>query len=142
MCLKFAISLTNLEASDSSLRLMSEMQSIPSLVLRFAMTDIRLALPHLSPYPFIVPCTWVQPACTAAIEFATAISLSLWACMPRGTFSFSLTSLITLKTSEVIMPPFVSHRITISAPLFSATDTVFKAYCGLRIYPSKKCSAS
>ena len=39
----------------------------------------KFALPHLSPIPFIVPCTIWQPDNTAIIEFATAHSQSLCA---------------------------------------------------------------
>ena len=43
------------------------------------MIDIKLALPHLSPKPLIVPCTCLTPAWIAASELATAFSVSLWA---------------------------------------------------------------
>ena len=39
--------------------------------------DIKLALPHLSPKPLIVPCIWRTPDKTAAKEFATALPVSL-----------------------------------------------------------------
>ena len=45
--------------------------------------DIKFALPHLSPSPFIVPCTCLTPAKTAAKEFATAFPVSLCAWIPR-----------------------------------------------------------
>ena len=46
------------------------------------MIEIRLAFPQRSPQPFMVPCTWVQPASTAARALATARSASLWVWMP------------------------------------------------------------
>ena len=39
--------------------------------------EVRLALPHRSPKPFIVPCTWEIPRETATREFPTAVSESL-----------------------------------------------------------------
>jgi len=45
----------------------------------FGMMEQRLALPHRSPMPLIVPCTCRMPDSTATSEFATAISLSLCA---------------------------------------------------------------
>ena len=41
------------------------------------MIDTRLALPHLSPKPLIVPCICLAPASIAAKELATAFSVSL-----------------------------------------------------------------
>src|SRR2546426_5393435 len=49
------------------------------------MIEERLALPHRSPIPLIVPCTWSTPSWIAISELATAISASLWAWMPSGT---------------------------------------------------------
>ena len=40
---------------------------------------IKLAFPHRSPSPLIVPCTCLTPASTAANEFATAFPVSLCA---------------------------------------------------------------
>ena len=57
------------------------------LTARLAITEIRSALPHRSPKPLIVPCTWTAPASTAASELATARSQSLWQWMPTGTAS-------------------------------------------------------
>ena len=46
------------------------------------MIETRLALPQRSPSPLSVPWIWRAPARTAASEFATACSVSLWAWMP------------------------------------------------------------
>ena len=46
------------------------------------MIETRLALPQRSPRPLSVPWIWRAPARTAANEFATACSVSLWAWMP------------------------------------------------------------
>ena len=46
------------------------------------MIETRLALPQRSPRPLSVPWIWRAPARTAASEFATACSVSLWAWMP------------------------------------------------------------
>ena len=59
-------------------------------------TDIKFALPHLSPKPLIVPWICLTPDSTAAKEFATALPVSLCAWIPKflpGT---------TLETSETI----------------------------------------
>ena len=56
------------------------------------MTEIRLALPHRSPQPFIVPCTCVQPASMPAKALATATSLSLWVWMPSGVGTVAFTT--------------------------------------------------
>ena len=44
---------------------------------KFGIIDIKFALPHLSPNPFIVPCICLTPHSTAAKELATAFSVSL-----------------------------------------------------------------
>ena len=54
----------------------------PFFSWRLATTVSRSALPVRSPYPLTVPCTWVAPASTAAIELATAQPVSLWQWMP------------------------------------------------------------
>ena len=43
-------------------------------------TETKLALPHLSPSPFIVPWTCLTPALTAARELATARDVVLCGC--------------------------------------------------------------
>ena len=49
---------------------------------RVGISEQRFALPQRSPSPFRVPWIWRAPARTAANEFATACSVSLWAWMP------------------------------------------------------------
>ena len=59
--------------------------------------EIKLVFPHLSPKPLIVPCICLAPALIAANAFATALSVSLWACMPTFWPGISFT------TSETIL---------------------------------------
>src|SRR3970282_2174125 len=68
------------------------------LTARQGMIEQRFAFPHRSPYPLIVPWTWVAPLSTAAREVATAISESLWVWIPSGrgvVFPAPLTVLTT-----------------------------------------------
>ena len=80
--------------------------------------DIRFALPHLSPKPFIVPCICLAPDKTAAIEFATALPVSLCAWIPKFSPGIcSETSFTIFVTSWGSVPPLVSHRTIHLAPL-------------------------
>ena len=74
------ISILQIGAPDSPLA----GSEAPILISRFGIIEQRFAFPQRSPYPFMVPWTWVQPSWTAANEFATAVSLSLWAWIPSG----------------------------------------------------------
>ena len=79
--------------------------------------DIRLAFPHLSPKPFIVPCTCLTPAWTATKLLATAFSVSLCAWMPKFFPGICfVTSSTILDTSWGKVPPFVSQRTIHLAP--------------------------
>ena len=76
-----------------------------------------MALPQRSPSPLSVPWIWRAPARTAANEFATACSVSLWAWMP--TWSPGMTARPrrrSLSTSCGSVPPLVSHSTTQRAP--------------------------
>ncbi len=71
----------------------------------------------------MVAWTWRTPAATAAIEFATARSASLWVWMPHVTAGASgsassvvITSVTTATSSSVSVPPFVSHRTSVREP--------------------------
>ena len=52
--------------------------SIPIFSVRFGMIAVRLQLPVRSPYPLIVPCTWVAPPRTPASALATPVPASSW----------------------------------------------------------------
>jgi hypothetical protein len=81
------------------------------------MIDTRLALPQRSPSPLSVPWIWRAPARTAANEFATACSVSLWAWMPTWSPGITLqTSPTIFSTSCGSVPPLVSHSTTQRAP--------------------------
>ncbi len=56
------------------------------------MIETRLALPQRSPSPLSVPWIWRAPARTAASEFATACSVSLWAWMPTWSPGMTFTT--------------------------------------------------
>jgi hypothetical protein len=118
--------------------------SIPSLSCRAGRIENRFAFPHRSPYPFTVPCTSVAPTSTAASEFATAHSASLCVWMPTATRSprASTTPAVASPTSWGRLAPFVSHRVTFSAPASPAALTHSSAYAGSSRHASKKCSAS
>ncbi len=118
------------------------MHERPILSTRFGMIDTRFAFPHRSPYPLMVPCTWVAPASTATRVLATARSPSLWQWMPSVTGTPSRTSETIRRTSLGRLPPLVSHSTTTSAPPRRAACRVRSAYSGFALYPSKKCSAS
>ena len=79
--------------------------------------DIKLAFPHLSPSPFIVPWTCLTPAWIAVKEFATAFSVSLCAWIPKF---FPGITFVTLDIISPIswgkVPPFVSQRTSHLAP--------------------------
>ena len=65
------------DISVSRARLPALAHVYPILSCRVGMIEQRFALPHRSPYPLIVPCTWTAPQRTAASVFATARSPSL-----------------------------------------------------------------
>ena len=94
--------------------------------------DIKFALPHLSPSPFIVPWTCLTPACTATKLLATAFSVSLWAWIPRFFPGICfVTSSTILETSWGNVPPLVSHNTIHLAPLSYAAFKHDIAYSGL-----------
>ena len=120
MCLIFFSSIFNSYLSDNSF-----------LRLNVGIIDIKLALPHLSPRPFIVPWICLAPDKTAAIEFATALPVSLCACIPKFSPGIcSDTSLTILVTSWGRVPPFVSHNTIHLAPLSKAALMHSNAYFG------------
>jgi hypothetical protein len=77
-----------------------------------------LALPQRSPSPFSVPCTWRQPASTAASELATALPVSSWQWMPSRSpgMPAAITSATIRPTSDGSVPPLVSHSTIQRAP--------------------------
>ena len=81
-------------------------------------------LPHRSPTPLVVPCTWAAPASTAARALATATPASLWVWMPTLHPTASAAARVAAATCSGIAPPFVSHRQTVSAPASSAARSV------------------
>ena len=99
---------------------------MPSLSSRFATDVMRLALPVRSPYPLMQPCRCVAPASTAAIEFATAHPVSLWAWMPRRA-PVAMASVTISPTWCGSMPPLVSQSTTTSAPASAAVRTTSSA---------------
>ena len=139
---RFASSEAKRARSRSSRRLTSGIDWSPSLSVRFGMIDTRFAFPHRSPKPFSVPWTCSAPSRTAASEFATAHSPSLWAWIPSGASTCRRASRTISATSEGSVPPFVSQSTRTRAPARSATRRVSSAYSGSRLNPSKKCSAS
>ena len=84
-----------------------------------------MALPQRSPMPLIVPCTILAPALTAASEFATPHSASLWVWMPISTRSprSPTAAAVTSAISAGRVAPFVSHNVTFSAPAAAAART-------------------
>ena len=86
------------------------------------MIETRLALPVRSPQPLIVPWTWRAPTSTAASEFATPHSASLWQWIPTRTPSPSAWSAcaVAAATCEGSEEPLVSHSVTVSAPASAA----------------------
>ena len=120
--MRLAISLTVRASSVSRARLSGGTVDSPILSCRAGTIETRLALPHRSPYPLIVPWTWRQPASTAASAFATASSPSLWLWMPSGVRSSRRTSAVTSATQWGRLPPLVSHSTTQSAPDWAAAD--------------------
>ena len=75
----------------------------------------------------MVPCTWVAPASTAAIELATAQPVSLWQWMPTRAEVAATASATTSATWSGSMPPLVSQRATTSAPDSIAARTTSSA---------------
>ena len=65
-------------------------------------------------------CTCSTPASTAASEFATATSASLWQWMPSGMSGRCLDDLDRIEECAVIVPPLVSQRTRPSAPALAA----------------------
>ena len=64
----------------------------------------------------MVPWTCLTPDKTAAIEFATALPVSLWAWMPKLLPGICLVTSFTIwETSCGSVPPFVSHNTIQSA---------------------------
>ena len=111
--------------------------------IKLGIKAIKSAFPHLSPRPFIVPCTWRTPASIAAKLQATAVPESLWQWIPNGTPGMlSLTSFIILVISCGRVPPLVSQRTTHFAPASKAERTHSNANFLLFLKPSKKCSQS
>src|SRR2546427_438779 len=106
------------------------MQSSPNFRARLGMIETRFALPQRSPKPFIVPCTWPTPSVTAASEFATAHSASLWTWMPSGVRTTFLTSRRISTSCAGSVPPFVSHSTSQWAPARSAARTACHAEGG------------
>ena len=98
-----------------------------SLSSRLATTETRSALPVRSPYPLMVPCTWVAPASTAARVLATAQPVSLWQWMPTRTPVDSTTSLTTSPTQPGSIPPLVSHSAITEAPASYAVRSTSSA---------------
>ena len=80
-----------------------------------------------SPYPLIVPCTWLAPASTAASVLATAQPVSLWQWMPTRTPVVSMTSLTTSETHGGSIPPLVSQSAITSAPASYAVRSTSRA---------------
>ena len=75
-----------------------------------------------------------MPAVTAAIEFATASSASLWVWIPQvsagaagSASTLARTSPTIRSSSSVIVPPFVSHRTSVRAPASRAARSVASA---------------
>ena len=107
------------------------------------MRDIKFALPHLSPSPLRVPWTCRTPALTAAIEFATALPVSSWQCIPRffpGTYFIMSITISSISWGRA--PPLVSHRVIHLAPESTAATRHLIAKSRFDLNPSKKCSAS
>ena len=101
----------------SDLMLISNCDEKSFFKKKVGINDIKFALPHLSPKPLIVPWICLTPDTTAAKEFATALPVSLCACIPRffpgTTFETSFT---ICETSWGSVPPFVSHKTIHLAP--------------------------
>ena len=57
----------------------TQISTAPVFKVKFGIIDIKLALPHLSPRPLMVPCICLAPHSIAAKELATAFSVSLCA---------------------------------------------------------------
>ena len=120
-------------ATEVRLRIASAgMHSWPSFSCRLGMIEQRLALPQRSPRPLMVPCTCVAPACTARMELATAISLSLWQWMPTAAFGKrAQTVRVMSKISSGKLPPLVSHSTRLSAPASTAAASVLQGVVGV-----------
>lgn len=98
----------------------------PYFNCRLASTVTRSALPVRSPWPFIVPCTCIAPASTAASVLATAHPVSLWQWMPSST-PMPAAALTISPIHAGSMPPLVSHSTTTSAPASAAVRTTSSA---------------
>ena len=135
---RFAISSTNRERSRSFLRLPAQESSRPILRERLGIIVHRLALPFLSPMPLRVPCTIDAPFSTPRSDSATPRPESLWQWTPTGVSPINSAVLRTIsENAPIIVPPFVSHRQTHSAPPRFAAASVSRAYSGLSANPSK-----
>ncbi len=79
--------------------------------------------------PFMVPWTRLAPSPTAAIEFATPHSASLWVWIPTTSESKrSTTARVACRISCGRLDPLVSHSVTFSAPASSAASRHSSAY--------------
>ena len=116
----------------------------PILSERFGTTVVRLQLPVRSPSPFIVPWTWRAPARTAATALATAhpVSSCVWMAMVASSRKWLATTATISSTSNGSEPPLVSQRTRWLAPFSTAASSTRRLNSGLRLKPSKKCSAS
>jgi len=124
-----AVSLIKLESEVRAVRSGTDI-SRPILSASVGMMEQRLALPHLSPSPLMVPCTMVAPPSTAARELATARSASLCAWIPSGRSNRLATTSMAVLTSPGSVPPLVSHRTSQSAPAWVAASRLSNAYSG------------
>ncbi len=105
----------------------------------------RFAFPHRSPYPLIVPWTWVTPARTAASVFATPQPASSWQWIPTVTpvpSNAATTAPIAAPSASGSVPPFVSQQTSVAAPALAAARRHASAYSASSAKASKKCSAS
>ena len=141
---RFAISSTYRERSVSSSNFLAERTHSPSLSCSAGMIEQRLAFPHLSPSPLMVPCTMRAAFLTATMEFATAQSESLCACMPSF---LPRQSVPDRAHDQSVRRSAVFRRWSRKAlcsprPGFRGGYSVASAYSGLDLKPSKKCSAS
>ena len=98
------------------------------------MSVTRLALPHRSPRPFSVPCTWRAPARIAASELATALPVSLWAWMASFSPGMTRATSATIRSISCgSAPPLVSHITAQRAPASIAVLAQASAYSGLAL---------
>mmetsp|Transcript_337 Transcript_337/g.1009 ORF Transcript_337/g.1009 Transcript_337/m.1009 type:complete len:205 (-) Transcript_337:309-923(-) len=85
------------------------------LSARMGMMEVREALPVRSPMPLMVPWTTVAPAPTAAMELATARSMSLWQWMPSALGKRERTWVTAAEMFWGSVPPLVSQSTKTSA---------------------------